>query len=716
MATLEKIRSNTVLLITVIAVALFAFIIGDGLRSGSSFFQKSKEVVLNINGEKISIHEYQDRLKVMEQAAEQQGQKLNDEQRMMLNNRLMQEFVTNEVLKNVSEAIGMKVRPAELYALIRGEGVQPSPAAQQFFSQFGINTADPEAVNGFIRQISDNNINSMPAEQQPYLRQIQQQWNQLQQVVLTTRLQEKLGALLSRSYAINKVDLELEQGKGARNVAFVRSASTAIDDNSIKISDDEIKKYYDEHKEFFAMKFPSTQVNYINMKVVPSADDYKTAAAEKDKAVSELANSTDVENAIRTFNEKFYAKTYFTAAELEQFGMGTDVVEFIKTAAPGAVNNPEMVSDRYNIVKLVGKKSGPASVNVRLIALDSAMSKKADSLYKVLEGGADFAEMAKKYSVDPQTREEGGLLSFPDNYGMPHSEVTESAALNMGIGDIYSKPVGSIVRMDQPNGTFFLKAEKPTENVEKYQFAYVGIPVIFSDKTYNEKYSQINNILIAGGKFEDMAKKAEAAGISVKRNAVVSTQSAQLDAIPDSREIVSWAIKAGEGEIGEKLFRSGSDNLVIASVAKQLPAGYAPLDDAIKEQIKSRLMVDKRGEKLVATLKAKNLATLDAYAEAMGATIDSLVDVSYQVRGSEAPQFNAYAMTTAVGKVSAPFVAGSEVMVVQPLAEVKRMQPETLKSAATMQRRADLSRQMSYRAFNFLIQDIKIEDNRSRFY
>ena len=52
MATLEKIRKRGVLLVIVIGVALLSFIIGDFLMQGSTFFNKSRETVAEINGEK----------------------------------------------------------------------------------------------------------------------------------------------------------------------------------------------------------------------------------------------------------------------------------------------------------------------------------------------------------------------------------------------------------------------------------------------------------------------------------------------------------------------------------------------------------------------------------------------------------------------------------------------------------------------------------------
>jgi peptidyl-prolyl cis-trans isomerase D len=48
MATLEKIRSKGSLLVGAVGFALLAFIVGDFLNSGSSYFNKSREVLLKL--------------------------------------------------------------------------------------------------------------------------------------------------------------------------------------------------------------------------------------------------------------------------------------------------------------------------------------------------------------------------------------------------------------------------------------------------------------------------------------------------------------------------------------------------------------------------------------------------------------------------------------------------------------------------------------------
>ena len=88
MATLQKIRNRAGLLIIVVGVALLAFIIGDGLRSGSSLLQDNKMVALKIDGKKVKYDEYQQLLTQRTEPYERQRQgKLTDQDQQPASSR-----------------------------------------------------------------------------------------------------------------------------------------------------------------------------------------------------------------------------------------------------------------------------------------------------------------------------------------------------------------------------------------------------------------------------------------------------------------------------------------------------------------------------------------------------------------------------------------------------------------------------------------------------
>ena len=115
MATLQKIRNRAGLLIIVVGVALLAFIIGDGLRSGSSLLQDNKMVALKIDGKKVKYDEYQQLLTERTEPYERQG-KLTDQDRVQISNQLAQELIADYVLEQEAKAVGLRVTPAEVSA------------------------------------------------------------------------------------------------------------------------------------------------------------------------------------------------------------------------------------------------------------------------------------------------------------------------------------------------------------------------------------------------------------------------------------------------------------------------------------------------------------------------------------------------------------------------------------------------------------------------
>lgn len=128
MATLEKIRSKSVLLFVIIIVALLAFILGDFLTSGRTYFG-SGTTVAEAAGAKVDYNDYQSRMTQLSEQFQAQGRQF-DNDRMSQN--VIQELLVEQLLNKEYDRLGITVTDTELSKAMTGE--MPHPAAARFIS------------------------------------------------------------------------------------------------------------------------------------------------------------------------------------------------------------------------------------------------------------------------------------------------------------------------------------------------------------------------------------------------------------------------------------------------------------------------------------------------------------------------------------------------------------------------------------------------------
>ncbi|WP_281673850.1 peptidylprolyl isomerase [Porphyromonas asaccharolytica] len=720
MATLQKIRNRAGLLIIVVGVALLAFIIGDGLRSGSSLLQDNKMVALKIDGKKVKYDEYQQLLTQRTEPYERQRQgKLTDQDRVQISNQLAQELIADYVLEQEAKAIGLRVTPAEVSALIFGEGLPTSQWATQFFSQFGVDMGDPEQIRSIMSELDMDKIKSLPAEQQSMMISVRNQWLETEKQIRTQRLSEKVNALLTRSYAINSLDEKYTVGLGTRTVAVVRTPSTILPNDQVTVTDQQVQAYYDSHKQLYAFPFEQAKVNYYSTLVRPSEADYAAAKAEVDTARLQLLATTTPAKVVRNYDNGNAYEIYFTDKELEQY-LSTipNAMTMLREGAIGSVNEPVVVNDSYTLIKLIDRKQAPEEVKVNLIPLDTTNALKADSLIAAIQSGsATLAQIVATYSMDEQVKANGGYLINQDSYtGMPDSTFTEAELFGMGLDTLTKTPINQFVKMERPGATLLVRRTAPTASVNHYKIAQLTVPINFSEETFRKEQAKINEIFTSDKSFDKMMEDAQAAGLSVVRGEYVNSSSAALASIPNSREIISWALRSKAGAVSDKLFRCGeNDYLVVAQVEKKYPAGFQPFEQ-VADRVRDIVLMEQRGDQLASNLAGKQLKSLNSYATEMQSSVDTLYNISYVTAPSTPSALVGKAMTMAIGQLSAPFRAGTEVVVLQPISENVDASVTKPSPAATAQKRRSYGQQMAYRAMQELIMKTPVEDTRYRFW
>ena len=711
MATLEKIRSKAGLLVLVVGLALFAFIIGDFLNSGSTYFRQSQERIAEIDGEVIKIQDYQDRVDEMTEIYKMQSgsASLPEEYMTQIRQSVFDGMVQEIVLDEATQKLGMVVGPEELFDMVQGENISPLIQQMQMFVNPQTGAFDKSALLTFLKQIDVDNIATYPAEQQAQLQQAQRFWMFWEKNIKRQRLESKYTTLLSKAIAANALDAKAAFDESVENsdIVYAMQSYATIPDSTIAVSDSEIKQLYEQRKESYKQK-ASKIIDYIAVDIRPSKEDYDKVQADIESVKSELETTDRVADLVNENSEVPYVDAFFTENALD-----AEMKQFATTAEVGAIYGPVFDNDKYRLFKLIDKTNAPDSVKVSHIMLagkgEAETKALADSLLTVLKGGASFEELAKQFSAD-QAAENGGELGW-------FTEATALRGVNAEFKDaVFSTPLNQIAVVKSMYGTHLVKVTEKTANVAKYKVADIDMTVSPSSKTYSNIYNELNQFISNNHSLEKLTANAKEAGYNLVSDATVTKDDQLLGSVQNSRQVIRWAFQNDKGAISE-IFEC-NDKFVVAAMKGSLDEGYRPVE-LVAAPLKAELIAQKKGEQIAAALAAKNLTSVEAYAEAMGAKVDSVKFVNFATRrisgiGIE-PNLNAAVSMAQVDQVSAPVKGNNGVYVFKVYARNKDAKTyDEAEQVRTLD--ATNAYRVGFQAIQSLINKAEVEDNRIRFY
>jgi peptidyl-prolyl cis-trans isomerase D len=623
--------------------------------------------------------------------------------RQSVYNSMVQEIVLTEAM----DKLGMTVGSDELFDMVQGNNISPILQQNQMFHNPETGMFDKMALLNFLQTVDDDNIATLPPDQQAQLLPYRNFWLFMEKNIKLQRMEQKYTTLLSKAISANTLDAReaFDETAESSSIVYAMQSYSTIPDSTVSVSKSEEEKLYNQRKE--AYKQAETKViKYIAVDIVPSEADYAKAGSDIETIKDELAGSEQsIADIVNENSETPYADVFVSENTLDP-----EIKTFVTSASIGEIYGPEFENNKYRLFKLVDKTIAPDSVKVEHIMIantgrDEAL---ADSLLTVLKAGGDFAEIARTYSVD-QAAQNGGDVGWLTEMG---AKTYVNDEFKQGV---FSAPLNELKQMKSLYGIHIYKVTEKTANVQKYKVADVEMTVSPSSKTYSNIYNELNQFISKNqniDKFDDAAKEA---GYNVRTNVNVTANDQTVEMISQSRPVIRWAFQNKKGSISE-IFEC-DNKFVVAAVQGTIPEGYRPL--SLVEELKPILRAEKKGKIIADELKSKNLTSLDAYAQAMDASVDSVRFINFNTRritgiGAE-PTLNAMITLAEPGKLSEPVIGNNGVYVFQ----VYERAPENVAydektQVATLD--ASNAYRFGYQAVQTLINKAKITDNRIRFY
>ncbi|MCX7862027.1 MAG: peptidylprolyl isomerase [Bacteroidales bacterium] len=702
MATLQTIRNRAgVLIAVIIGLALLAFILNDLIYSNQLFNSSYKTDVAEVYGKAISIKEYEMLVEELTQnyLRNTQQESVPDEAiSQQIRDQAWEQLITNYVLANNLPEIGFVVHPDELQDMIIGSNIDPQILQIPIFKNQQTGLFDPNLVKQFI-----SNMDKDPTGN------ARKSWVAFEKELEHQKLLKKYYTAVKKGLYVTNVEANsyVEEASQQNNIQMLLKRYSDVSDSLISVTDKDLENFYNEHLYLFEQE-ESRDIEYIVFDVVPSPADMQALQQKMMEIKERFATTENTEEFVNQNSDVPYSEQYFSKGELPK-----QIDSIIFASQPGFIYGPYIENNQYYIAKLIAFKNMPDSVHARHILISpnekrtkEQAKKLADSLKILLDKKADFATLAKQYSDDKGSAQEGGDLKWFKRGVMV--KPFEKAA--------FEAKKGEFVVVESQFGYHIIETLEKSKEVKKAEVAFIQWKIEPSSATYQTVQNKAYQFAGLNNTPEKFEKAITTEGLNKRIASGLRPTDRTIAGFDHAREIIRWAYKAKKGEISQPF--DFPDKFVIAHLTEVREKGYAPLEQ-VREQVKNSVIKEKKAEKFIQEFKANiSLGTLQGISAKMNIPVMDASNInfaSFSIPGvGIEPKVIAAAAILPVNKISNPIKGNNGVFIINVTERNKQSTIDV--KQAQLQMTYDIQARVDYQAFEALKKLANIVDNRILFY
>lgn len=574
--------------IAAIALALIAFILMDAKQDKGGV--SASDSIGKVNGSPIDQKEFNKKLQNVENQEEQQtGQKATNSRLAQMREQVWNQVVAEKVFYAEAAKLGIEFTGKELDKILKSD--DPTNPLMQDRSM-----VDPATgkVDEAKRMQAITTIKKAKGEQ---LEMINAQIFEPQKL---TSISTKYFALLNAGayYPTWMEEKDAKESKSYATISYVQIPYQSVSDTSIKsikVTDEEIKKYVEKHKGMFKQE-AGRMISYIGFSQLPSAPDSLKTKSDVEALRAEFITTTNVKSFLARNSAIDFDTNYVHKSKIQ-----TRFLDSITRMGTESLYGPYVENNSYVIAKMLGSKNIPDSARAKHILIstvdaqtgqplleDSIAKKRADSIYNAINAGANFSMLALQYSSDGSKEKGGDLGTFA--YGAMVPEFNKFC---------FEKPAGSRGVVKTQFGYHIIEALGQKGSSPAYKIAYLAKEIFASEATIN---NASNNAVRLSA--EKDAKKLEA---YVQKNGLqnisiptlIKENDANVGQLQDARQLVRWIFEAKKGDVSDPI--PVGDQFVVATVDKIYEEGTQDVETA-RPLAENAIREEKKAEQIMTAL------------------------------------------------------------------------------------------------------------------
>ena len=613
MATIQRIRQRSGLLVVVVFVALIAFLLGDLFRSGGSKFFGDPNVIGTVNGRDITRQELS---QGMEELRAGNPEQYANTTSIQLANFVWNNIVTEELLSAELSAAGMSVSEQEIYF-----DIITNPNIRQNFA--GANGQfDENMFKSYIAQVRDNRDASEQSVE------MWTQWLSFERAVANQAQNFKYTNAIEKAIFMpaGLAETEINRGDAQHPAQYVYVPYIDVNEDEINVSDEDAKRYFNAHKEDFSQE-EGRNIEFINFPLAPSESDREGVRAELASLSFEWLDVEDDSVFVNQHSDVRFQSEYYTTTEL----VGTGLDTLVDGQSVGFQKGPIDLGGAFAVVKLVDRKTVPDSVKARHILIpfagatraDASVTRNpqeakvlADSLFAYLEGNPSaFESVSEAFSSDVVAKEKGGDLGYFSRGSM--AKPFENFC--------FFRKNGSMGVVPTQFGWHVIQVTDQKGANDVYKIGQIIREILPSDETIQTLYNQASGYAAEAQTAEDYRALATEKGFFLRPARNLGRFEEVVSGLGTARRVLRWAWDDDreEGNIG--LLENDGNGYVVVVLTDKLEEGTSSFEmveaqclEAAKKDAKKALVLERLEN------ASAGAATIEAVATAAGKEVRTL--------------------------------------------------------------------------------------------